>query len=235
MYRVLWNDDPVFNYARVPVSIASVSSLSLFDDDDYVRSADGARFSGKSGISSISMYSIHSTSIVPTAFAGTRFDKKQQGSVLELLLCSKMLSMNCSVTSRFCRIQILRSKHFPTVRKINSISSYRFSQDIGLASLGVSDDDIVKLSTLYWFTVEFGLCRENGQVKAYGAGSLYQARFSFSEVFFFTGLLSSFGELQHALSSKPQIKVFEPSTTVIQEYQGLTNPIFDLIKRFFCS
>jgi hypothetical protein len=37
-----------------------------------------------------------------------------------------------------------------------------------------------------------------------------------------TGLLSSFGELQHALSSKPQIKPFEPETTVIQEYQGTT-------------
>ena len=35
------------------------------------------------------------------------------------------------------------------------------------------------------------------------------------------GLLSSFGELQHALSTKPQIKAFEPETTVIQEYQGL--------------
>ena len=32
------------------------------------------------------------------------------------------------------------------------------------------------------------------------------------------GLLSSFGELQHALSSKPEIKPFEPETTVIQEY-----------------
>jgi phenylalanine-4-hydroxylase len=39
--------------------------------------------------------------------------------------------------------------------------------------------------------------------------------------FFSVGLLSSFGELQHALSSKPQIKAFEPETTVTQEYQGL--------------
>merc|ERR1711974_398868 len=77
----------------------------------------------------------------------------------------------------------------------------KFSQEIGLASIGASDDDITRLATCYWFTVEFGLCQEGDSVKAYGAG-----------------LLSSFGELEYCLTDKPEIREFEPAVTGEQEY-----------------
>ena len=76
-----------------------------------------------------------------------------------------------------------------------------FSQEIGLASLGASDEDVERLATCYWFSIEYGLCRQSDGIRAYGAG-----------------LLSSFGELQYCLTDEPEIQPFDPAVTGLQTY-----------------
>ncbi|CAG5081453.1 Similar to tph: Tryptophan 5-hydroxylase (Xenopus laevis) [Cotesia congregata] len=76
----------------------------------------------------------------------------------------------------------------------------QFSQELGLASLGASEEDINKLATLYFFTVEFGLCKQDGDLRIYGAG-----------------LLSSVAEIKHVLEAKDKIYRFEPDVTCQQE------------------
>jgi phenylalanine-4-hydroxylase len=94
-----------------------------------------------------------------------------------------------------------------------------FSQEIGLASLGASDDDVLKLAHCYWHSVEFGLCKEDGKNKAYGAG-----------------LLSSFGELEYACSEEhpgadalPIIKPWDPEVAARQAFPITTmQPVYFL-------
>ncbi|XP_063294396.1 tryptophan 5-hydroxylase 1 [Pelobates fuscus] len=76
----------------------------------------------------------------------------------------------------------------------------QFSQEIGLTSLGASDEAVQKLATCYFFTVEFGLCKQEGKLKVYGAG-----------------LLSSISELKHSLSGNAKVKPFDPVVTCNQE------------------
>jgi len=83
------------------------------------------------------------------------------------------------------------------------------SQKIGEGSLSADDERIEQLATLYWFTIEYGVLFEDGELRAYGAG-----------------LLSSFGELEHALSGEVEIRPFDPwqakdTTYPITTYQPL--------------
>jgi len=98
------------------------------------------------------------------------------------------------------------------------------SHDIGLASLGASDSDIKRLATCYWFSVEFGLVAQGGKKKAYGAG-----------------LLSSFGELEHACDDgnvhdkskaekKPDYLPWDPQVAAETEY-----PITSYQSKYFVA
>jgi monomeric phenylalanine-4-hydroxylase len=67
-----------------------------------------------------------------------------------------------------------------------------FSQFIGHGARVATDRQLEELGRLYWFTVEFGLIEEQGELKAYVAG-----------------LLSSFGELEHAFSDEVERRPFD--------------------------
>ncbi|TMS34216.1 hypothetical protein L596_001850 [Steinernema carpocapsae] len=93
----------------------------------------------------------------------------------------------------------------------------QFSQEIGLLSLGATDEQIEQLSTVYWFIIEFGLCEEDGKLKAIGAG-----------------LISAYGELIHACSDTPEHKAFEPATTALQPYEDDDyQPLYFVAKSIF--
>jgi len=67
----------------------------------------------------------------------------------------------------------------------------RLTRLFGEAALNADDETLRKLERVYWYTLEFGVAREDGEVKAYGAG-----------------LLSSFGELGR-FASNAELKPFD--------------------------
>ena len=76
-----------------------------------------------------------------------------------------------------------------------------FSQFIGHGARIATDEQIEELGRLYWFTVEFGMVEDGDNVKAYGAG-----------------LLSSFGELEHAFSDEVERRPFNLDQVINHEY-----------------
>jgi len=76
-----------------------------------------------------------------------------------------------------------------------------FSQFIGHGARVATDEQLEELGRLYWFTVEYGLVEENGELKAYGAG-----------------LLSSFGELENAFTDNVERRPFDLEQVINTNY-----------------
>lgn len=105
-----------------------------------------------------------------------------------------------------------------------------FSQAIGRGAIIANDEQLEQLGRLYWFTVEFGLIEEQGQIKAFGAG-----------------LLSSYRELEHAFSDDVDRRRFsleevlhtaydysdlQPTLFIIPSYAYLKTVTLEFISRF---
>ncbi len=88
--------------------------------------------------------------------------------------------------------------HMPLLTDQNFASFY---QKFGEAALHAKDPDRKDLETFHWFTVEFGLIRKPEGMRIYGAG-----------------IISSLGEIQHALSTEVEVRNFEPGKMVKQQY-----------------
>ena len=76
-----------------------------------------------------------------------------------------------------------------------------YSQFVGHGARRANDQQLEELGRLYWFTVEFGLVDHEGETKAYGAG-----------------LLSSYGELEHAFSDEVERRPFDLEQVINHDY-----------------
>jgi phenylalanine-4-hydroxylase len=77
-----------------------------------------------------------------------------------------------------------------------------FLQAFGALAAGASDDALTRLARLFWFTVEFGLIREEGAVKVYGSG-----------------LISSAGDAANALSDRCDRRPFALDAVFAQPFE----------------
>ena len=67
-----------------------------------------------------------------------------------------------------------------------------FVEFISREIVRAKETDKEKLYTIYWYVIEAGVCRENGELKVFGASQL-----------------SSYGEIAYVFSDQPQIINFD--------------------------
>ena len=91
-----------------------------------------------------------------------------------------------------------------------------FFERFGTLALSVDKRHIKRLFRMFWFSVEFGLIREDGQLKAFGAG-----------------IMSSPAEADHAAKGIAAILPFDPLTVLRTPYRiDILQPVYFVIDSF---
>lgn len=88
--------------------------------------------------------------------------------------------------------------HVPTLMNADYVS---LIQIVGRAARKATTEQLAMLNRIYWFGIEFGLIEEGGDVKIFGSG-----------------LLSSFGEMEHAFSDEVQRLPFVMADVIQRDY-----------------
>jgi phenylalanine-4-hydroxylase len=91
-----------------------------------------------------------------------------------------------------------------------------FFERFGTLALSVDKRHIKRLFRAFWFSIEFGLIREDGQLKSFGAG-----------------IMSSPSEAAHAASGKADILPFDLLTVLRTPYRiDILQPVYFVIDSF---
>ena len=93
-----------------------------------------------------------------------------------------------------------------------------FLEHYGKICSGLMDDPaaLERMGRLFWFTVEFGLIRQDGSTKVYGSG-----------------LISSHGECSRVLAGGCEVKDFDLDAVLNQEFQtGEMQPVLYAVESF---
>eukprot|EP00939_MAST-03C_sp_MAST-3C-sp1_P003251 g3251.t1 len=98
-----------------------------------------------------------------------------------------------------------------------------FSHQIGLASLAASDDDIDRLASIYWFSVEFGLTMESSLMPGSDGDDLGDDDAHQNIKAYGAGLLSSFGEIEWSCADVPSLECRESGGMMV-DYADLKKP-----------
>lgn len=92
----------------------------------------------------------------------------------------------------------------------------RFLERFGRLALSLDEAVLPHLFRLFWFTVEFGLIREAGARKVFGAG-----------------IISSPSELRHAVSERAEVVAFDLETVLRTDYRiDIVQPVYFEIESF---
>ena len=92
-----------------------------------------------------------------------------------------------------------------------------FLQEYGRVCARLTDkDQLERMGRLFWFTVEFGVIRQNGVIKLYGSG-----------------LISSHGECTRVLAGGCEVKEFDLDAVLNQEFDtGAMQPVLYAVESF---